>query len=48
MIKSIVREFNWEPKTIGSLFIDNIDYLGLEFWYEDVLQTSKELEAKSK
>ncbi len=36
MIKTVVREHNWPPNDIGGFFIDRQDYLGLEFWYEDV------------
>lgn len=44
MVKSVIREHSWLPKEIGSLFIDNQDYEGLEYWYDDL----KELESKLK
>ncbi len=47
MVKSVVREFQWLPTEIGSLFIDGIDYLGLEYWYNDVAEVSKELKQKT-
>jgi hypothetical protein len=48
MIKSVVREHNWSPDIVGDLFFDSIDYKGLEFWYNDVVQVSKELSVKKK
>lgn len=45
MIISIVREFHWDPITIGSLFIDNKDEFGIEFWYEDIMKTSQQLKS---
>lgn len=36
MVKSIVREFQWLPKEIGSLFIDGQDMYGIEYWHEDI------------
>jgi len=41
MVKSVVREHHWSPAHVGDLFIDQIDYLGLEFWYEDVIDMNK-------
>jgi hypothetical protein len=46
MIKTVVREYKWLPKQIGSLFIDAQDYLGIEFWYNDSVEVHKELEPK--
>jgi len=44
MIKSVVREYKWSPAIVGDLFLDNIDYGGLIFWYKD----TKEIEAALK
>lgn len=38
MIKTVVRAFKWTPETIGKLKLDEIDYEGLEYWYNDVCQ----------
>ncbi len=46
MVKSVIREFKWSPFEIENLFIDDRDYLGLEYWYEDVKATSKKLTEK--
>lgn len=48
MIKSIVREHHWPPDIIGGLFVDNLDYHGLIYWYEDVKELSEELKPKTK
>jgi hypothetical protein len=47
MIKTLVREHHWSPNTIGDLFVDTVDYKGLEFWYNDIVETTKELETKN-
>lgn len=44
MIKSVVREHKWLPKDLGSLFIDEQDYRGLIYWYDDVIEMHKKKE----
>lgn len=46
MIKTVVRENKWSFLIIDDLFLDNIDYKGLEFWYDDIIAISAELKAK--
>lgn len=46
IIKSVVREHHFSPAEIDAFFLDDIDYHGLEFWYNDVRQVSKELKEK--
>jgi hypothetical protein len=41
-----VREHKWTFLIIDEMFQDDIDYHGLEFWYNDVRQVSKELKEK--
>lgn len=48
MVKSIVREHNWAPNIIEDLYLDNIDFKGLIFWYNDVQEMVKQLESKNK
>lgn len=36
MIKTVVREHHWLPDQIDSLFTDEHDFHGLEFWFKDV------------
>jgi hypothetical protein len=47
MIKSVVREHHWSPKQLGDLFLDSIDYLGLEYWYNDVLAVDQEIKSRT-
>lgn len=46
MIKSVVRESRWPPDVIGGLFIDEQDYEGLEFWYNDFKEMHDDLKKK--
>ncbi len=48
MIKQIVLELKWLPKDIGSLFVDEIDYLGIEYWYNEVYKMLKKVMPKDK
>lgn len=47
MVKTIVREHKWAPDIIDNLYIDELDYQGLEYWYKDVLEVVKELKSKT-
>ena len=48
MIKSVVREHHWSIDIINALTLhDEDDINGLEFWYNDVLQSHEELNKKS-
>ena len=46
VIKSIVRNFNWTPNVIDELFLDEIDYKGIMFWYFDLIEQKKKVEKK--
>lgn len=48
MVKSVVREHKWLPTQIGSLFIDDADYNGLEFWYNDCKEIQASMQPKDK
>lgn len=48
MIVSVVREHHWPPEKLGGLFLDDADFRGLEFWYNDVLKCDEEIKAKTK
>lgn len=48
MIKSVVREHHWDINQIRKLYLDDQDYLGLEFWHNDVVEVGKELKKKQK
>jgi len=46
MVKSVVREHHWSPEIIKELFHDNIDYLGLVYWYNDVCEVIDDVKNK--
>lgn len=46
MIKSVVREHHFTPSVIDAFFIDDADYHGIEFWYNDIKEVTKELKSK--
>jgi hypothetical protein len=46
MIKSVVREYKWSPAIVGDLFLDEIDFEGLVFWYKDTKEIEKALKPK--
>jgi hypothetical protein len=48
MIITVIREHHWLPTEIGKLKLDDEDYLGLEFWYNDVITVINELKPKKK
>jgi hypothetical protein len=40
-IKSVVRCYFWTIKDIENLYLDAVDYQGLEYWYEDAKEMNK-------
>ena len=46
IITTVVMNLNWPPETIGGLFCDTIDYLGLEFWYEKIKEEHERIPKK--
>lgn len=42
-----MRDMKWSPEIIGDLFFDAEDYHGIEFWYNDIAQTIKEIQAQT-
>lgn len=42
MIVTIARYFYFSPQTINRLYLDSIDHLGIEFWYNDAEIQHKE------
>lgn len=48
MIVSVVREHHWTPQKIESLYLDDADFFGLKFWYNDVREVNRELKVKKK
>jgi len=41
MIKSVARVYRWTPEVIGNLYLDDADFLGLWYWYEDAKEMNK-------
>jgi hypothetical protein len=46
MVKSVVREYHWSPIFVGDLFVDEVDEQGLVYWYNDVKEIVREMQAK--
>lgn len=46
MIKNVVGEHSWPPEVISGLFVDNIDYNGIEYWSDEVIRVNEELKPK--
>lgn len=46
MILTVVRQLHWPPSIIGGLFLDDEDYEGLIYWYNDVCKVNSELNKK--
>tara|TARA_R110002167_G_scaffold110087_4_gene280347 strand:+ start:10850 stop:10987 length:138 start_codon:yes stop_codon:yes gene_type:complete len=42
-VKTVVREFKWEPSVIDDMFIDDADYKGIKYWYDDIIDVHKQL-----
>lgn len=44
MLLSVARVFKWaSPKELSLLYVDDYDYQGLGFWYNDALEQEREL-----
>lgn len=48
MIRSVVRDHHWTPDKIDGLYLDDRDYHGLEYWYNDVKEVAASLKPKDK
>jgi hypothetical protein len=43
IIKSIVSSYHWTIDKIDILFCDENDYYGIGFWYNELVEESKQL-----
>tara|TARA_R110000824_G_C15199340_1_gene675540 strand:+ start:519 stop:707 length:189 start_codon:yes stop_codon:yes gene_type:complete len=43
-VKTVVNEYHWPPNQIDNLFLDDYDYHGLKYWYDN----AKEMHDKMK
>ena len=48
VIKSLVRFHHWTPQQLSEMYIDDEDYLGLLYWYEDLKDYDKEVKKSIK
>jgi len=46
MFASLTREHHWPPSVLEGLFFDGEDYLGLQFWFDDLIESHEELKKK--
>ena len=46
MIRTVAREYKWPPEVLGGLYFDRQDYLGLEYWYDDVMDMIEKAKPK--
>lgn len=44
MVKTVIRTFRYTPDTIDNLYLDDLDYHGLEFLYQDAIEHNKTIE----
>jgi len=45
LIVSVARSFKWTPEVLMNMYVDNYDYLGLGFWYNDVKEQNKQIKS---
>nr|WP_299067180.1 hypothetical protein [uncultured Allomuricauda sp.] len=41
MIITVVRYYKWPPPIVENLYLDDFDYNGLEFWFNDAKDQDK-------
>lgn len=42
VIKSVVRFYHWSPNEIENLYLDDTDFFGLIYWYDDLHEMKKQ------
>jgi hypothetical protein len=45
MIKSVVLYFEWSPNIIAEMYCDDIDFQGIQYWFEEVKKIDKKLKS---
>jgi hypothetical protein len=45
MLTSVINHYKWSPEIVGDLFFDAEDYLGLEYWYNEVKRISDDFKS---
>jgi hypothetical protein len=46
MILNLIREYHWAPDIIGALYVDRVDYKGVELLHDDLVKMHSELKKK--
>ena len=46
MIKSVALSLNWTPDVIGGLYVDCVDFQGLEYWYDHIKSEVDKLQSE--
>lgn len=41
MVKTVIREHHYSPQQIDCLFVDEIDYHGIRWLYNDIKEVNK-------
>jgi len=44
----VVREHHWTPQKIESLYLDDADFFGLIYWFNDIREVNEELKNPKK
>ena len=48
MVYSVGMQLRWPPSEIDCLFLDNQDFKGLEYWYDNVVKYAQDLKSSIK
>lgn len=43
MVKTVVRSLGWSISDLKGLYLDDIDFFGLEYWYNDCVEVQKQM-----
>lgn len=41
MIKTIVSEYHFSPSEISKMYVDNLDFQGIQFWYDECVRLNE-------
>lgn len=44
---SLVDYHHWTPKTISKMYVDDYDFKGLVYWYNELVRINKQMKQKS-
>lgn len=48
MVVSVINTYHWTPSYINRMYVDSLDYMGIEFWYNEVKKQHDSLESPKK